>query len=254
KQCNHPGEPVNGKIISLTDLLFGSTVFYGCEEGHRLIGQPSRRCEISDGRVAWSGNIPTCQRIPCKPPPDIPNGKHTGRLLHEFHFGTSVTYTCNPGYPLHGEPSIYCTTHDGKNGVWSGPPPQCGEARCPVPQVQNGRIVSPRTAYTHKDTAAFESGCNAPTRLAFAELKEPYSNQAIFTVGRTVEYVCRPGYAQRLGMPPAITCLRNQTWSAALEFCTRKQCAIPGDLENGRAVVLTDLLFGSKVNYTCDKG
>ncbi|KAM9217346.1 complement receptor type 1 [Leptosomus discolor] len=284
KQCNHPGEPVNGKIIFLTDLLFGSTVRYSCEEGHRLIGQSSRRCEISGRHVAWSGDIPICQRIPCEPPPDIPNGKHTGRLLDEFNFGTSVTYTCNPGYPLHGEPSIYCTSRDGKNGVWSGPPPRCGEARCPVPRVQNGRIVSPRTAYTHKDTVAFEcepgyvlrghrvvqcqlnntweppvpvcdqAGCNAPTRLAFAELKEPYSNQTVFPVGRTVEYVCRPGYSQHLGMPPAITCLRNRTWSVAPEFCKRKQCANPGDPENGRAVVLTDLLFGSKVNYTCDTG
>ncbi|NXJ37766.1 DAF factor, partial [Ciconia maguari] len=96
--------------------------------------------------------------------------------------------------------------------------------------------------------------CNAPTRLVFAELKEPYSNQTVFPVGRTVEYVCRPGYTQHLGMPPAITCLRNRTWSAALEFCKRKQCDNPGDLKNGRAVVLTDLLFGSKVNYTCDEG
>ncbi|XP_042655840.1 complement receptor type 1 isoform X2 [Tyto alba] len=319
KQCNHPGEPVNGKIIFLTDLLFGSTVVYGCEEGHRLIGRSSRRCEISGGRVAWSGNVPICQRIPCEPPPDIPNGKHTGRLLDEFHFGTSVTYTCNPGYPLHGEPSIHCTTWDGKNGVWSGPPPRCGEARCPVPRVQNGKIVSPKNAYTHKDTIAVEcepgyvlhghrvvqcqlnntweppvpaceqgkcsnsalninlppalpnllfpdafnnragssfsvAGCSAPARLAFAELKEPYNNQTVFPVGRMVEYVCRPGYARHLGMPLAITCLRNRTWSAAPEFCKRKQCPNPGDLENGRAVVLTDLLFGSKVNYTCDKG
>ncbi|NXL56213.1 DAF factor, partial [Chordeiles acutipennis] len=96
--------------------------------------------------------------------------------------------------------------------------------------------------------------CSAPTRLAFAELKEPYSNQTVFPVGRTVEYVCRPGYAQHLGMPRAITCLGNRTWSAALEFCKRKQCPNPGDLENGRVVVLTDLLFGSKINYTCDKG
>ncbi|KAF1651765.1 hypothetical protein FQA23_0003049, partial [Aptenodytes patagonicus] len=96
--------------------------------------------------------------------------------------------------------------------------------------------------------------CNAPTRLAFAELKEPYSNQTIFPVGRKVEYVCRPGYTWHPGMPPAITCLRNRTWSAALEFCKRKQCANLGDPENGRAVVLTDLLFGSKVNYTCDEG
>uniref|UniRef100_A0A8B9Z243 Sushi domain-containing protein n=1 Tax=Buteo japonicus TaxID=224669 RepID=A0A8B9Z243_9AVES len=233
--------------------------------------------------------------IPCKPPPDIPNGKHTGRLLDEFYFGTSVTYTCNRGYPLHGEPSIYCTTRDGKNGEWSGPPPQCGGrvARCPVPQVQNGRIVSPRTAYTHKDTIAFEcepgyvlhghrvvqcqlnntweppvpvSGCNAPTSLAFAELKKPYSNQTVFPVGSTVEYVCRPGYAQHLGMSPTITCLRNRTWSGALDVRLGKQCANPGDPENGRAVVLTDLLFGHSgqlmdtfsyadvVTYTCDAG
>ncbi|NWV23164.1 DAF factor, partial [Origma solitaria] len=33
KQCSHPGEPVNGKIISLTDLQLGSTVVYSCEEG-----------------------------------------------------------------------------------------------------------------------------------------------------------------------------------------------------------------------------
>ncbi|NXE07815.1 DAF factor, partial [Lophotis ruficrista] len=96
--------------------------------------------------------------------------------------------------------------------------------------------------------------CNAPTRLPFAELKEPYSNQTIFPVGRTVEYVCRPGYTQHRGIPPTITCLGNRTWSAALEFCKRKQCANPADPVNGRAVVLTDLLFGSKVNYTCDEG
>ncbi|XP_010128816.1 PREDICTED: complement receptor type 1-like, partial [Chlamydotis macqueenii] len=254
KECSHPGEPVNGKIVFLGNLPFGLSVTYSCEEGYRLIGQASRRCEISGEHVAWSGDIPTCQRIPCKPPPDIPNGKHTGRLLDEFHFGTSVTYTCDPGYPLHGEPSIHCTSQDGKNGVWSGPLPHCGEERCPVPQIPNGRIVSPKAAYAHKDTVAFESGCNAPTRLPFAELKEPFSNQTVFPMGRTVEYVCRPGYTQHRGIPPTVTCLRNRTWSVALEFCKRKQCANPADPANGRAVVLTDLLFGSKVNYTCDEG
>ncbi|NXI35385.1 DAF factor, partial [Galbula dea] len=96
--------------------------------------------------------------------------------------------------------------------------------------------------------------CKEPPKLVFAELKEQYRNQSTFAVGRTVEYMCQPGYSQRLGMPPALTCLRNQTWSLALEFCKRKQCANPEDLENGRAVVLTDLLLGSKVNYTCDEG
>lgn len=68
----------------------------------------------------------TAAGIPCAPPPNIPHGKHTGRLLDEFHYGTSVTYSCEPGYPLQGEASIFCTTRDGMNGEWSGPPPLCG--------------------------------------------------------------------------------------------------------------------------------
>ncbi|NXK46831.1 DAF factor, partial [Chauna torquata] len=96
--------------------------------------------------------------------------------------------------------------------------------------------------------------CSAPPRLAFAELKEADRNQTAFPVGRMVEYVCRPGYSQHMGMPPIVMCLGNRTWSAALEFCKRKQCANPKDPENGRAVVLTDLLLGSKVNYTCEEG
>ncbi|NWV23166.1 DAF factor, partial [Origma solitaria] len=96
--------------------------------------------------------------------------------------------------------------------------------------------------------------CRAPARLAFAELKEPYRSQTVFPEGSRVEFVCRPGYSQLLGMSAAITCLRNQTWSAALEFCKRMQCPHPGNPENGRAVVLTDLLFESKINYTCDQG
>ncbi|XP_059723558.1 complement receptor type 2 isoform X2 [Haemorhous mexicanus] len=284
KQCSHPGEPVNGKIISLTNLQLGSTVVYSCEEGHRLIGQPSRRCEISGGRVAWTGHTPLCQRIPCEPPPDIPNGQHSGRLLSEFHYGTAVTYSCHRGFPLHGQPSIHCTTRDGYNGVWSEPLPACGEASCPVPQIQHGRILAARSAYSHRDTVTFQcdpgyairghreiqcqpnntweppvpvceqAGCRAPARLGFAELKEPYRNQTVFPEGSRVEFVCQPGYSQLLGVSAASTCLRNQTWSAVLEFCKRKECPSPGNPENGRAVVLTDLLLGSKINYTCDTG
>ncbi|XP_032566252.1 complement receptor type 1-like [Chiroxiphia lanceolata] len=194
--------------------------------------------------------------IPCEPPLDIPNGEHTGSLLNEFHYGISVTYTCNPGFPLHGEPSIHCTTQDGKNGVWSEPIPTCGEANCPVPRVQNGRIVSPRSAYSHQDTVTFESGCSAPARLEFAELKEPHNNQTIFPVGRTVEYVCRPGYSQHPGMPPSITCLRNQTWSAVLEFCKRIVCApppaIPHGTHSGRS--RDTFSYGDVVTYSCDSG
>ncbi|NWV23165.1 DAF factor, partial [Origma solitaria] len=96
--------------------------------------------------------------------------------------------------------------------------------------------------------------CGAPPNLTFAELAKEYRTQLEFAVGDTVRYSCHPGHSRRPGVPPTLTCLQNQTWSEALEFCKRKQCKPPESLENGRIVVLTDLLFGSAVSYTCDEG
>ncbi|NXC21585.1 DAF factor, partial [Corythaeola cristata] len=33
KQCKYPETPKNGRVVVLTDLLFGSTVSHTCEEG-----------------------------------------------------------------------------------------------------------------------------------------------------------------------------------------------------------------------------
>ncbi|NXY37968.1 DAF factor, partial [Pomatorhinus ruficollis] len=33
KQCKQPEPPRNGRVVVLTDLLFGSTVSHACEEG-----------------------------------------------------------------------------------------------------------------------------------------------------------------------------------------------------------------------------
>uniref|UniRef100_A0A672V7V4 Sushi domain-containing protein n=1 Tax=Strigops habroptila TaxID=2489341 RepID=A0A672V7V4_STRHB len=107
------------------DFSVGKTVQYTCKPGYAKHPGMSPTITCLENGV-WSEALEFCKSIPCEPPPDIPNGKHTGKLLDDFLFGTAVTYTCNPGYPLHGEPSIYCTTLDGKNGVWSGPPPSCG--------------------------------------------------------------------------------------------------------------------------------
>uniref|UniRef100_A0A8C3MRK8 Uncharacterized protein n=1 Tax=Geospiza parvula TaxID=87175 RepID=A0A8C3MRK8_GEOPR len=107
-----------------------------------------------------------------------------------------------------------------------------------------------------KDGAATAAlgGCGAPPNLTFAELTRQYRNQLEFAVGDTVSYSCRPGHLRRPGVPQTLTCLQNHTWSEALEFCKRKQCRHPEPPRNGRVVVLTDLLFGSTVSYTCDEG
>ncbi|NXX96805.1 CR2 protein, partial [Centropus bengalensis] len=64
------------------------------------------------------------------------------------------------------------------------------EARCPVPQIQNGRMVSPaRTAYTHKDTIAFE---------------------------------CEPGYVLRGHR--VVQCQLNNTWEPPVPLCEPGKC------------------------------
>ncbi|NXS74703.1 DAF factor, partial [Pandion haliaetus] len=96
--------------------------------------------------------------------------------------------------------------------------------------------------------------CGAPTRLHFAELNEEHKNEIDFSVGKTVQYTCRPGYTKHPGMSPTITCLESGMWSEALEFCKRKQCNHPGEPVNGKIIFLTDLLFGSTVLYSCEEG
>uniref|UniRef100_A0A8B9F872 Sushi domain-containing protein n=1 Tax=Amazona collaria TaxID=241587 RepID=A0A8B9F872_9PSIT len=161
KQCANPRDPENGRAIVLTDLLLGSKVNYTCDKGYKLVGGSQRMCEVSGTRVSWSGDAPVCQRIACGPPPNISHGTHSGHSRDTFSYADVVTYTCDPGHPLAGEPSIICTTADGEHGMWSGPPPRCGgRALGPTPparpEIKNGRSTGLESMYELMDTVVFE--------------------------------------------------------------------------------------------------
>ncbi|NXE50420.1 C4BPA protein, partial [Casuarius casuarius] len=124
--------------------------------------------------------------IVCNPPPDIPHGRHTGRLMDDFSYAAAVTYTCDPGHPLMGQASIFCTTEDGVHGVWSGPPPRCGEVNCPPPPtIANG--------------------------------KHNHQSSDKFLPGMTVQYTCRNGYS--LIGNASINCTALGTWSRPRPRC-----------------------------------
>lgn len=57
----------------------------------------------------------------CSKPPAIPHGWHSGLAKAVFAPGTSVSYSCEPGFALTGMASIHCT----ESGAWSHPPPVC---------------------------------------------------------------------------------------------------------------------------------
>ncbi|XP_065447089.1 complement receptor type 2-like [Chrysemys picta bellii] len=281
KSCGHPREPENGRVI-VTDVLFGSTVNFTCEEGHRLIGQPYRRCEISGPRVAWTGEVPICERIPCLPPPDIPNGRHTGVIMDDFSYGSSVTYKCDSGFPLTGEASIHCTTKDGLNGEWSARPPRCGEVRCPAPQIRNGRRVSgDRRVYSYKDSVTFEcdpgytmkghslSQCQTddtwdpplpvcePATCVSPEVENGRTNgvQPAYRPRDIIVFECDPGYT--LSGSHETQCQDDGRWDPPVPVCERTlPCPPPPVIVKGKhnAKPLAAFPSGTYVNYSCEPG
>ncbi|XP_066480759.1 complement receptor type 1-like [Tiliqua scincoides] len=245
RSCGYPGDPENGRSIITDDILLGSTVHYTCDEGHKRIGQTSRQCVVSGRRVMWTG-------ISCSPPPDVPHGKHSGRYREDFSFATSVTYTCEEGYPMVGNASIHCTTKDGINGVWSDRV-YCGVAECPHPVVESGRIVTGRSnTYTPKHKVTFD--CNAghvkvgsgemycqvdgtwepppphcelavlcSTPQTIANGKHNREKSELFTSGVLVEYSCEPGY--NLIGESTIYCTESGSWNSTAPKCEGESVA-----------------------------
>ncbi|XP_065450624.1 complement receptor type 2 isoform X3 [Chrysemys picta bellii] len=274
-----PLELQNGRV-DLTDLLFGATANFSCNEGYRLTGTTSAQCVVVGNGVDWDKELPLCHAIPCLPPPDVTNGSHTGQSEQEFPYGSAVTYKCDQGFSLIGEASIHCTTKDNVNGEWSGPAPECKVVKCPEPEVKNGKKQSGfGPDYSYGNTVIFEcdSGytmigsssvrceannswvpslptclriCGSPPRLSFAELSGPVNNS--YPVGTKLKYSCRPGYMLGSGKSPYVTCLENSTWSVDPEFCVGRPCK-QLELENGR-VHFTDLRFGATANFSCNEG
>ncbi|NXY80876.1 C4BPA protein, partial [Alcedo cyanopectus] len=278
KSCGPPDIP-NGQFNYTTDLLFGATVTFSCNLGYRLIGKPSGKCVLEDNEVYWD-NIPTCDSIPCLPPPRIENGMFSNEN-RDFIFGMSVTYSCNRGFSLIGEETIHCTTSDNLNGIWSGPAPECKVVSCKNPEVPNGKRLSGfGTEHTYKNTVTFECNpghvihgsnlvtceadsnwnpplptcepvyCGPAPSFPFAELATPAAESSL--AGTVLRYRCKRGYAAVKGKSSAVTCLDDTTWSAEPDFCTRQQCTSL-TVRNGN-VIASSFLFETVVTFTCHAG
>uniref|UniRef100_A0A7N4NTC0 Complement component 4 binding protein alpha n=1 Tax=Sarcophilus harrisii TaxID=9305 RepID=A0A7N4NTC0_SARHA len=78
------------------------------------------------------------------------------------------------------------------------------------------------------------------------------ANKTNFSDGEQVRYICRPGYS-RNSSRVTLTC-RDNSWYPTTPFCVKKRCHHPGELNNGKVFIKTDLEFGSKIEFSCLDG
>ncbi|XP_064491722.1 membrane cofactor protein-like isoform X6 [Pseudopipra pipra] len=221
RRCKHPGELANG-VVDVTDLTFGSTATFSCREGYRLFGNQQVTCVIRNEGVDWDREMPFCEVIPCDPPPSITNGHHTEAANYVYQ--TAVSYSCDAvpagsdPFSLIGSDTIFCTSDEHSNGVWSGPPPQCRVVKCENPRVKNGYKISGfGPSYTYKDS---------------------------------VQFVCDPGYYM-VG-EDIISCAEDNTWSPPIPTCEKNVCGAP-EVTNGAVVPLKSVYNeGESVQIKCN--
>ncbi|XP_055966529.1 membrane cofactor protein-like [Sorex fumeus] len=128
------------------------------EDSFRLIGPEVLYCDVVGNTVDWSDAPPLCEKILCRPPEKIPNGKYSSSHKEFFEYGEVVTYTCNPSagpdkYSLIGTNRRICSG----DGDWTGTPPRCKVVKCPYPVVTNGlpRSIIPNKSY-YNTTVLFD--------------------------------------------------------------------------------------------------
>nr|AAP37008.1 sp56(S) [Rattus norvegicus] len=92
--------------------------------------------------------------------------------------------------------------------------------------------------------------CGPPPSLPFAS---PISqlDEVSFPPGAVLKYTCHHGFKRTNSSH--ITCDENGSW-VYTTFCARKRCKNPGELVNGKIEILSDLLVGLNIEFSCSEG
>ncbi|XP_045693611.1 complement receptor type 2 isoform X3 [Phyllostomus hastatus] len=255
-----PSRPLlNGKIKEPSSLQVGVTVSFSCNEGYKLEGPSFSQCVIVGQSAVWT-KMPVCKEILCPPPPSILNGRHTGNPSMNIPYGSTVTYTCDPGpeegvdFILTGESTIRCTNDSQQTGTWSGPAPRCklsiSGIRCPPPQILSGQILSgQKDQYSYNNTVVFacsfgftlkgrkeircngqgiwepsppvcEKECQAPPKILNGHKED--GHRILFKPGTSIKYRCDPGYV--LVGEESILCTSVGVWTPTAPKCKVAEC------------------------------
>ncbi|KAF4804058.1 Sushi, von Willebrand factor type A, EGF and pentraxin domain-containing protein 1 [Turdus rufiventris] len=251
--------------MQLTTFLFGTIILYTCYSGYELLGNPVLACQ-EDG--AWNGTAPACVSIECSLPSAPENG-----FLHvtENTLGSTVRYTCRPGFTLVGSDTRLCLP----SRQWSHTAPYCEAITCSSPaQLLNGKISGEN--YTYGSVVYYECDpgyqLNGPTERRCQESQKWDGSEPIcipvscspppvlengqvtgedYTFQRHTEYSCNEGFL--LDGDRSRVCLANGSWSGITPVCKAVTCPAPLPLPNG-STSGSDFSFNKVVHYHCNDG
>nr|XP_044614384.1 complement receptor type 2-like isoform X5 [Equus asinus] len=281
-ECKPIGEQL---FVKPQDQFIRSDVNSSCGEGYRLGESVYQLCQ---GTIPWYVEIRLCEEITCPPPPVIYNGIYTGISSEDIPYGTTVTYTCNPGpekgvkFNLIGASTIHCISNNQKRGIWSGPAPLCKlslpAVQCSHVHVANGYKVSGKEApYFYNDTVTFKCDhgftlkgssqirCKANNtwdpEIPVCEKEapcQPVRHQELPLDSHMVQVntSCKDGYQLTGHAYRKCQDAENGVWFQKIPLCKVIQCQPPPVIDNGRltGVMAQQFLYGNEVSYACDQG
>ncbi|XP_047376804.1 C4b-binding protein alpha chain isoform X2 [Sciurus carolinensis] len=217
-KCQSPPDISHGKHNGGNEdfYTYGSSITYTCDPNFSLIGNASISCTVENKTVGvWSPSPPTCERIFC-PKPDVPHGIIVFGFGPVYSYKDSIMFNCRRGFKLRGSNSIRCEA----DKKWNPSPPVCEPICCPIPELENGRILRTR--------------------------KRHYTPECTYFYEDVLSYICNE--QQEL----SATCQLDGTWSPKTPSCDQV-CNFPPTIAHGRHKQKLNF-FKYEFVYECDEG
>ncbi|XP_022100203.1 sushi, von Willebrand factor type A, EGF and pentraxin domain-containing protein 1-like isoform X2 [Acanthaster planci] len=262
--CGPPPVVIN-TTQTTNSTLFGSLAHYTCQEGYRLDGNPTVRCQW-DGTWVNSDSL-RCLPMLCSDPPPLEFG-----FLEEMDYfvGDTAEYVCIEGAVLHGDGRVICLP----DRTWTQLAAHCRVIACPEPvDPIHGTVFAPQTSngsvavYTCDDGYFIYGTANLTCTESSVWSHQPpeclpvpcpvpsiQNGTASFTGHHyldRVSYRCHVGYY--LSGEAEQQCLANAIWSGETPVCRLISCSIPAAIENG-LVTQREVFYAEEVTYTCLDG
>ncbi|KAI8507112.1 hypothetical protein Bbelb_155510 [Branchiostoma belcheri] len=258
-QCPILTAPLNGAKTGSN--FYPNMVQFSCSSGYNLVGNSALTCQAD---ATWSGTVPTCTRKECLLLTAPTNGAMTGSNFYQ----DVLTFTCNSGYNLLGNPSLTCQA----DATWSGTVPICPPVECPLLTAPvNGAMFG---SNFYQDIIQFN--CNPGYELdgssnLACQVDASWSG-SVPTCERVqcplqadpangaktgsnfyedvVHFTCYSGHD--LVGNPTITCQADATWSGSAPTCSRIECPVLTAPVNG--AMFGNNFFQDVVEFTCNSG